>query len=131
MSESSRKKSSKPAGEMISRIRARLVAGVPERVPLVARLVDEVAGPGLDDVVAEQRAHPALDDVAVLVLARVAVEGGGERPRAHRVLDEREPVAGLHAVDHESNADAAEEAVLGVLRADDLGCGGLHFSLLL
>ena len=35
--------------------RARLVARVPERVPLVARLVHEVAGVGVDDVVAEQR----------------------------------------------------------------------------
>ena len=32
---------------------ARLVAGVPERVPLVAGLEDEVAGLGVDLVVAE------------------------------------------------------------------------------
>src|SRR5215218_494594 len=42
----------------------RLVAGVPERVPLAARLVDQVARARLHDVVAEQRAHAALEDEA-------------------------------------------------------------------
>jgi hypothetical protein len=107
---------------------ARLVARVPERVPLVARLVDEVAGPGLDDVVAEERAHPPLHDVAVLVLARVPVQRRGERARRHRVLDEGEALGGLGAVDHEAHADAPEEALLRVAGADDLrACGGgLH-----
>ena len=66
----------------------RLLTRVPERVPLVARLVDEVARAGLDDVVAQQGAHAALKDVAVLVLARVPVERRGKRLRRHRVLDE-------------------------------------------
>ena len=86
-------------------------------------------GPGLDDVVAEQRAHPALEDVAVLVLARVAVQRRGERARRHRVLDEREAAAGLVAVDHEPDADAAEEARLAVLRADHLRCRRLPSSV--
>src|ERR1700712_5499043 len=43
----------------------RLVARVPERVPLVAGLEDEVAGPAEDDLVAELRPHAALEDVAV------------------------------------------------------------------
>jgi len=42
-------------------------------VPLVARLKDELARPGFDDIVAEQRAHASLEDEAVLVLARVTV----------------------------------------------------------
>src|SRR4051794_22543035 len=37
-----------------------LVAGVPERVPLVARLEDEVARLAEDDLVAELRADPPL-----------------------------------------------------------------------
>jgi len=113
---------------------ARLVARVPERVPLVARLVDQVARAGLDDLVAEQRAHAALQDVAVLVLARVEVQRGGEGARRHRVLDQREALAGLRAVDHEADADAAEEALGGVGRADDLRArrrGGGHGSELL
>ena len=39
---------------MISRIRPGLFACVPEGVPLVAGLEDQVAGPGLDHIVAEQ-----------------------------------------------------------------------------
>jgi hypothetical protein len=110
---------------------ARLVAGVPERMPLVARLVDEVAGLGVDDVVAEQRAHPALEHVGVLVLAAVAVQRRGELARAHRVLDEREAaVVGLVGVDHEADADRAEAAGLAVTRADDLRRGaGVHQDL--
>src|SRR5688500_10921885 len=52
---------------------AGLVAGVPEGVPLVAGLEDQIAGAGLDDLVAEQRSHAALEHEAVLVLPRVAV----------------------------------------------------------
>ena len=100
---------------------AGLVARVPERVPLVARLEDEVARAGLDDVVAQQRAHAPLEHVAVLVLAGVQVQRRGERARGHRVLDQREPLARLCPVDHEADADAAEEALLGLVRADDPG----------
>jgi hypothetical protein len=64
-------------------------------VPLVARLVDQVAGSGLDDVVAQQRTHAPLEHVAVLVLARVAVQRRGERARRHRMLDEREALVRL------------------------------------
>src|SRR5207253_967494 len=66
----------------------RLVGRVPERVPLVARLEDEIARPRLDDLVAEQRAHPSLDHEAVFVLAGVEVERSGERARRHRVVDD-------------------------------------------
>jgi hypothetical protein len=86
-----------------------LIAGVPEGVPLVARLEDQVAWAADHDLVAEQRAHLPLDDVAVFVLARMAVQQCRERARRERVLDEREPVASLLTVDHEADADAAEE----------------------
>src|SRR5205823_12330757 len=91
---------------------ARLVPGVPEGVPLVAGLEDEVARAGLEDLVTQECAHAALQDVAVLVLARVAVQRRGQRSWSHRVLDQREPAAGLVAVDHEPHADASEETRL-------------------
>ena len=80
----------------------------------------QIAGAGFDDVVAEQGAHAALEHVAVLVLAVVAMQRRGERARAHRVLDQREALAGLVAVDHEPHADAAEEPGLAVRGPDDL-----------
>jgi hypothetical protein len=98
----------------------RLVAGVPERVPLVARLEDQVAGLGHENLVAEQRADLPLQDVAVLVLSRVPVQRRGQGPRTHRVLDEREVTARLLPVDHEPDADAAEEPGLAVLGPDHL-----------
>lgn len=47
-----------------------------------SRREDQVARPRLDDLVAEQRAHPTLEDEAVLVLARVQVERRRERIEA-------------------------------------------------
>jgi Bacterial regulatory proteins, tetR family len=86
--------------------------------------VDEIAGLGVDDVVAEQRAHPPFEHEGVLVLARVAVQRRREAARGHRVLHEREPaVAGLVRVDHEAHADRAERAGLAVARPDDLRGG--------
>src|SRR5919198_6668738 len=98
---------------------ARLVARVPEGVPLVARLEDEVAGTCLHDVVPEQGAHAPLEHEAVLVLARVEVQRRRERARGHRMLDEREALLRLVAVDHESHADAAEKTLHAVVGTDD------------
>src|SRR3712207_7994992 len=47
-------------------------------ISLLARLEHEVAGTGLDDLVAEQRAHPAFEHEAVLVLVVVPVERRSE-----------------------------------------------------
>src|SRR5581483_3630069 len=99
---------------------AGLVPGVPEGVPLVPRLEGQVANPGRHDLVPEQRAHLALEHVAVLVLAGVQVQRCGERARRHRMLDQGEALIGLGPVDHEADADAAEKAGLPVIRADDL-----------
>src|SRR5918996_760985 len=60
---------------------AGLVAGVPERVPLVTRLEDQITRPSLDHVVAQQRAHAPLEHEAVLVLARVQMQRRGEGAR--------------------------------------------------
>ncbi|HKF80425.1 MAG TPA: hypothetical protein VKB17_06335 [Thermoleophilaceae bacterium] len=54
-------------------------------MPLVARLEDEVAGAGVDDLFAQQRAHPAPEHEGVLVLRRVLVQ-------RRRVDDPRERV---------------------------------------
>jgi hypothetical protein len=88
-------------------------------VPLVARLEDQVARPGLDDLVAEQGAHAAFEDEAVLVLAGVQVQRRRERPRRHRVLHERE-----------AHPDGSEEALRAFLRPYDLHARGcrLHLS---
>ena len=106
---------------MISRILQGVFPGVPEGVPLAARLEDEVAGARLEHVVAEERPHAALEHVAVFVFAQVAMERRGERARRHRMLDEREAAVGRLAVDHEAHPDAAEEAGLPVSGPEDAG----------
>jgi hypothetical protein len=89
-------------------------------MPLVAWLEDEVARAGLDDFVAELCAHAALEDVAELVLSRVEMKRRGERARRHRVLNQGEPLVGLDPIDHEADANAAEEADLSVLHGNYL-----------
>src|SRR5437588_1477194 len=65
------------------------IACVPERMPLLARLEDKVARVRIYDIVSQQGAHPALQHVAVLVLAGVFVQRRHERSRRDRMLDER------------------------------------------
>jgi hypothetical protein len=73
-------------------------------VPLAPGLEDEVARPGLDDVVAELSAHPPLEHEAVLVLMGVTVKRCREPARADRVLDQGETAAGLLGPGHEADA---------------------------
>src|SRR5437764_6659461 len=49
------------------------LAGVPERVPLVAGFEDELARTGFEHLLAEEGSHAAFQHVAVLVLARMPV----------------------------------------------------------
>lgn len=53
---------------------SRLVACVPERVPLTPRLEDQVARVPVDDLVTEKRTELSFENEAVLVLAAVPVE---------------------------------------------------------
>src|ERR1035437_10125053 len=104
----------------------REIAGVPEGVPLVARLEDQIAWACGHDFVAQQRPDASLHYVAVFVLVCVAVQRGGERSGGHRVLDHRESVSGVLAVEHKPNADASEEPGVAVLEPHDLRGYGFH-----
>ena len=56
--------------------------------------------------------------------------GAAERARRHRMLDQGEAAVGLLAVDHETDADAPQEASLTVLRSNNLRLCRLHLLLL-
>ena len=81
-----------------------------------ARLADQVARPGLDDLVADLGAHAAADDEAVLVLVLVGVHRRRERPGGDRVLDQREAPAGLVALQQVARAQAGEVGALARAR---------------
>ena len=72
---------------------ARGIAGVPEGVPLAARLEYQVTRPGVNDIRAELGAEAAFEHIAVLIFADVPVHRRGQVPRRDRVLDQREPAA--------------------------------------
>src|SRR5215211_9041922 len=103
---------------------AGLVPGVPEGVPLVARLERELTGLGVDHFVAKLGSHPALEHEAVLVDAVVAVQRRAQRARRNRVLDKREATAGLLPPDQEPAVASAQLGVVTVAGADLAGTLG-------
>ena len=125
----SRKYCSKPAGRDDLKDPARFVTGIPEGVPLIARLEHQFPRTSLDDLVSQQRTHTPFEDEAVLILARVTVQRRGERPRGHRVLEEREPIARLRATDQKANPDTAEEDAIVVGRSHNFHACRLHGDL--
>ena len=117
--DSSEKNCSKPAGEMISRIRARLIAGIPERVPLAPGL-EERDRPGRPRARPRRAALPSglrprsctRPRACVCAAARPALwQTSGVRPARSRRRD--------GAVEHEAHADAAEEPGLAICGSKD------------
>jgi len=69
---------------------ARAITGIPESVPSVAGLEDEVARLREDCSSTKPGSHLALQHIALFVLTRVTMQRSGEVPRRDRVLNERE-----------------------------------------
>src|SRR5712691_5914663 len=84
------------------------VAGVPESVPLVARLEHPRADACRDYVVAEKCAERSRQYVRVLVLARMPVQRRGESARRERVMHDGEPLARLGSLDLPDDAEPGE-----------------------
>jgi len=59
----------------------RLIAGVPERVPLVSWFENEVAGSSLYYVLPEQRTDASREDIAVFVFALMPMARGAQGAR--------------------------------------------------
>jgi hypothetical protein len=108
---------------MISRMRAGSSPAFQKVCHWLRGLKIRSPGPADHDVIAQQCADAPLQHVPVFVLAGVPVQRGGECAGGHGVLDERETLAGLLAVDHEADLDAAEEPRLAVVLATALGGG--------
>src|SRR5262249_51815226 len=70
---------------------ARSIPCIPEGMPLVARLECEIPRLCVEDVLTQERSHPPLEHVAVLVLPGMAVKRCGEVTGWDRVLDEWGP----------------------------------------
>src|SRR5207247_496889 len=91
------------------------IAGIPKGVPLIARLEHQVAGICVDDLVAQRRTEPALEDKTVLVLSCVAMQGSREMPWRDRMLDQGETTTRFVTPHHESNATRSEIDHLSVV----------------
>jgi len=89
-----------------------------------ARLEDELARTGLEQLIAELHADAALQDVGVLVLVAVSVKGRAERAGRKRVLDQAERAAGLLAVDHEADAQGEQVNELALVGAEHVAAEG-------
>jgi len=88
-------------------------------VPLVAWLECEISRLCVDDFVTEERSHPPLKHVAVLVLSGMAMERCGQMTRWDGVLDERDAAAGLLTPYQEPSPNRTEVHHLAVARPDD------------
>ena len=97
----------------------RLVAGVPEGVPLPAWLEHDVAGGGSDLVVTEHRPKGSAEDVGELVLVVVQMDRRCDCADVESLLDECEAVVGVGAADHEPVLAATEAGAFAVVRTDD------------
>ena len=104
----------------------RLIAGVPERMPLVARLENEISGTALNHRFSEQRANAPFEHVAVLIFTSMPMQRSADRARRHRVFDQRESATGLSAVDHEADSHAPEKAGVAVACTENFGHRGIH-----
>src|SRR6266540_5263988 len=88
-------------------------------MPHVARLVDEIAWLGVDNVRSQLEPPAALEHERELVLAPVEVDGSGEAPRNDRVLDEREAPVRRIAGHDEPRPDDPELPGDGLRRSND------------
>src|ERR1700682_6411190 len=105
----------------------RRVACIPKRVPLAARLEDQVAHLAIDELAAQVGADSSLEDKAVLILATVPVQRCRQCAWLHRVFNKRETPARLSAIDHEPNADPSQFSKLSALRTHDPSYRRRHF----
>src|SRR6476620_11335909 len=99
-----------------------LLTGIPERMPLIARLENQVADVAVDDFVAEQCTDATFEYVTVLILTRMTVQGRTECSRRNWMLDERKSATGIFTVDHEAHTHRAENPGLAVFRPQ-FSCG--------
>src|SRR5919107_390063 len=98
---------------------AQPVTGVPEGVPLLAGFEDEIPLLRIHDLISELRPHAPFKDVAVLVLVRVPVKRGDERPRGDRMLHKGEPTPGLLDPHHKPDTEGPEVESFPVVGPDD------------
>src|SRR6185369_4322617 len=94
----------------------RLLTGIPERMPLIAWLENQVADFAVDDFVSEQCTDATFEYIAVLILARMTVQRSPECSRRNWMFDERKSAAGIFTVDHEAHAHGAKNPGLAVFR---------------
>jgi hypothetical protein len=86
----------------------RRVAGVPERVPLLARLEDQVPRIADHHGIPEHRRDAAFEHEAVFVLAMVSMHGGRQGAWMHGMLDEREPFRSVIIFDEEAGVGSSQ-----------------------
>ena len=108
----------------------RLVCRVPECVREPTRLRHEIAWPGLEHIVPELDADVTFEDVGVLVLVVMRVDGRAKGARWEGMLDEAECTARGLAVDQEADAEGEEMHDVAFIRAEHVANRCLHRPLL-
>jgi hypothetical protein len=83
------------------------IASIPKRVPLIARLKDQVPGIAICHGIPEHRSDAPLKDETVFVLTMMSVHWRGQGARQQRVFHKSEAISGIVPVDDKPGASTS------------------------
>src|SRR5579863_4557948 len=92
------------------------VAGVPKRVPLSARLADQVSRITDDNGISKQRPDAAREDETIFVLAMMPVHRRRQGARLHRMLHKREAFASVVPCNNKPSTGAPQNCEVAIMR---------------
>ena len=93
------------------------VARIPEGMPLIAWLEDQVASIGQNNLSTQISANPPFNYKTVFIFIPMPMQRRRECPRFHRMFHERKAAARVIPINHKSDPSVTEVARFTVLRS--------------
>jgi hypothetical protein len=101
----------------------RLVARIPEGMPLIAWLEDQVASIAENNLSTQISANPPFNYKTVFIFVPMPMQRRRERPRFHRMFHERKAAARVIPINHKSDPSGTKVAGFTVLRLQNSRSG--------
>jgi hypothetical protein len=96
-----------------------LVASIPEGMPLIAWLEDQVASIAENNLSTQINANPPFNYKTVFIFIPMPMQRRRERPRFHRMFHERKAAARVIPIDHKSDPSGTKLAGFTILRSQN------------
>jgi hypothetical protein len=93
-----------------------LVARIPEGMPLIAWLEDQVTSIAENNLSTQINANPPFSYKAVFIFTPMSMQRCSERPRFHRMFHERKAAARVIPINHNSDPSGSNAEGFTVLR---------------